>query len=163
VDVAGTRAQQVPSAPLPVYTPWRSGPAYSPYAYSTSTATVGALGITSANDSDGNSYTTTSQQFGNLRMSNTTGTNGYWANSTTQKSGSLDYMQGYSSAGTYSGTRQRIGNIDYSNVTAPTATWNGTSQQSGNITFHNYTGSNGQTMTGTSMKIGDFISTNVQQ
>jgi hypothetical protein len=158
-------AQRPASAPLPGSLPFPTAavvPTYAPNAYSSSTTTTGGVGFTHTRDSYGNAYTTTSSQLGRFRMSNTTGTNGYWANSATQTIGPFDYTQGYSTRGNFSGTRQRIGNFDYSRLTTPSGTWSGTSNQIGNITFHNYTGPNGQPVTGTSMKIGDFIFTNVQ-
>lgn len=88
------------------------------------------MGITNTYNSRGNAYTTTSMQLGSLQMSNTTGTNGYWAHSTTQRVGPFDYMHGNSSAGSYSGTRQRIGDFDYSRLTTPTGTGAGPATRS---------------------------------
>jgi hypothetical protein len=137
-------------------------PSYTPPSYNASTATQSGFAMTHTTDSAGNSYTTNSQRIGNFVFSNTAGTNGYNANSTTQRLGTFDYINGNSTNGSFSGTSQRIGNFDFTNLTTRSGTWNGTSNQIGNITFHNFTGPNGQVVTGSSIKIGNFIFTNMQ-
>src|SRR5262249_41446626 len=56
----------------------------APYSYNASTISQPGLGTTNTYDSLGNSYVTNSQQIGNMTFSNTFGSNGYTANSTTQ-------------------------------------------------------------------------------
>ena len=130
-------------------------------AYNSSTTEQSGFGSTSANDSRGNSYVTSSQQIGNLTFSNTYGSNGYTANSTTQRLGMFDYINGSSNNGSFVGSNQRVGNFDYTHLATPTRSWNGTSTHSGDFTFHNFMGPNGQTVSGSSVRVGDFIFTNI--
>jgi hypothetical protein len=134
---------------------------YIPYSYTSTTMGAPAINTTTTTDSLGNLYTTNSQQMGNFTFSNTTGSNGYTANSTTTRLGTFDFINGSSSVGKFSGSSDRLGNFDFTNLTTPAGTWNGTSTQVGNFTFHNFVGPSGQTMSGTTTRIGVFIFTNI--
>lgn len=118
-------------------------------------------GLATTNSQSG-TYSTNTQQMGNFTHSNTIGPNGYTANSTTLRVGTFDYITGSSSSGSFSGTTQHVGNFDYTHLTTPSGTWNGTSNQVANFTYHNFTGPNGQTVSGTSVRVGDFIYTNLR-
>jgi hypothetical protein len=135
--------------------------AYAPYSYNSTTMGMPALRTTNTTDSLGNSYMTNSQTVGNFTFSNTIGSSGYTANSTTTRLGTFDFINGSSSLGNFSGNSNRIGNFDFTNFNTPVGTWNGTSTQIGNFTFHNFTGPNGQMLSGTTTRIGDFIFTNI--
>lgn len=119
------------------------------------------LSFSTASTDTGDVYQTSSQRLGNFTFSNTTGSNGYHANSTTQTIGSFDYTYGTSTEGSFSGTGQRIGNFNYTHLMTGAGAWNGTAQQIGNFTFYNFNGPNGEHYSGTSQRIGNFIFTNV--
>jgi hypothetical protein len=160
-QAAAYRAQQVQT--YQAYTPQTYAPRpYVPQpSYTSTTMGQPRMSTTTATDSLDNAYMTNTQRMGNFTFSNTTGSNGYTANSTTTQMGPFAFMNGTSSNGGFSGTSNQLGNFNFTNLTTPAGTWNGTSTQLGNFTFHNFTGPNGQMLTGTSTRIGDFIFTNI--
>jgi len=75
----------------------------------------------------------------------------------------MDLLNAYSSNGSWlTGSIQNIGTAHFGNFQTPAGSWMGSSQSVGGFVFHNFTGPQGQSLSGTSIRIGDFVFTQLR-
>ena len=112
----------------------------------------------------GTNYSTTYQnRVGNITFSNTYSSTGTTTSMTTQHLGGMDFVNAQSSNGSWlMGSIQNIGTTHFGNFQTPAGSWMGSSQSVGGFMFHNFTGPQGQNLSGTSIRIGDFVFTQLQ-